>query len=320
MDSTSISPPPGTVPVADHIANHCYDTETTNLQQQPEGGIAAVSSTDSNSLIPSSIPPSDNVRVFDLEQPRTTDMPIHGSHKPGYYYALHRRHSDTYDPHAKGSRSSASGMIMCMEHSGTHIDALCHQAEHMILCGGVSVEDVERFGGFSKHAIEDVPPIVGPAILLDMPRYLGIDCLDLNYLISLDEIRECCEQQGVRINAGDTVLVRTGNAQRWSDEAAYLAGPGVEGKASEWLADQGVIAVGADNMAWDVIGQFDEAYGCEQPGHVILLARKGVYIIENLNLEHLAAAGHWRFEFICLPLKFVGATGSPVRPIAIIQD
>ena len=259
-------------------------------------------------------------RIIDLEQPRTTGMPVIDSHKPGYYYALHRRHTDTYDPENTGARSSASGMIICMEHAGTHIDALCHQAEHLTLCGGIPVRDAEKHGGFSRHAVEEIPPIVGPAVLLDVPALLGVPVLEQEYLISRDELMACCESQGVSIQSGDVVLVRTGNAQRWDDEPSYLAGPGVEARASEWLADQGVIAVGADTMAWDVIGRFDEEYGCHLPGHLILLARRGVFIIENLNLEELARAGSARFTLICLPLKFVGATGSPVRPVAIIDD
>ena len=71
--------------------------------------------------------------VFDLEQPRTENMPIHPNHKPGYSYVLHRRHTDDYGQ--DGPRSGASGLIVCKEHSGTHIDALCHQAEHMIMLG-----------------------------------------------------------------------------------------------------------------------------------------------------------------------------------------
>lgn len=259
----------------------------------------------------------DKSRVFDLEQPRTADMPVIDSHKPGYYYALHRRHSDTYNPEVSGVRSSASGMIVCMEHAGTHIDALCHQAENLTLCGGVPVDQAEGAGGFSSHAVEEIPPIVGPGVLLDVPTALGVDRLDPGYLITLDDIWECRSSQGVDIHPGDTVLVRTGNAQLWDDEERYLAGPGVDGSVSAWLADQEVLAVGADNMAWDVIGHFDDTYGCLLPGHLILLARNGIYIIENLNLEQLAAAGMYRFRFVCLPLKFVGATGSPVRPIAI---
>ena len=64
----------------------------------------------------------------------------------------------------------------------------------------------------------------------------------------------------------------------------------------------------------------DPELGCTLPGHLILLARRGIYIIENLNLEELAAAGRYRFDFVCTPLKLVGATGSPVRPVARVSD
>ena len=73
-------------------------------------------------------------------------------------------------------------------------------------------------------------------------------------------------------------------------------------------------------MAWDVPGLRDPELGCIMPGHLILLARRGIYIIENLALEDLAASGHRRIDFVCTPLKFVGATGSPVRPVALISD
>ena len=62
----------------------------------------------------------------------------------------------------------------------------------------------------------------------------------------------------------------------------------------------------------------DPELGCLLPGHLILLARNGIYIIENLAFEELAAAGVYRFDFICTPLKLLGATGSPVRPVAMV--
>ena len=65
--------------------------------------------------------PQRQLRVFDLEQPRTATMPIHPSHLPGYSYVLHRRHQDSYGQ--DGPRTGASGMIVTMEHTGTHIDA-----------------------------------------------------------------------------------------------------------------------------------------------------------------------------------------------------
>ena len=60
--------------------------------------------------------------MYDLEQPRFAGMPIHPAHRPGYFYALHRRHRDTHDPAAHGPRSSASGVLTLMEHTGTHIE------------------------------------------------------------------------------------------------------------------------------------------------------------------------------------------------------
>jgi len=63
-----------------------------------------------------------SAKVYDLEQPRFHGMPIYPSHRPGYFYALHRRHRDTYQPAQHGPRSGASGTLVMMEHSGTHIE------------------------------------------------------------------------------------------------------------------------------------------------------------------------------------------------------
>jgi kynurenine formamidase len=86
--------------------------------------------------------------------------------------------------------------------------------------------------------------------------------------------------------------------------------------ASDWLASRQVLAVGADNVAWDAT--VPDAERGSLPGHVILIVRHGIYIIENLLLEDLTAAGRREFVFICLPLKMVGVTGSPVRPLAVV--
>jgi kynurenine formamidase len=256
-------------------------------------------------------------RVFDLEQPRTDTMPIHPAHRPGYSYVLHRRHQDSYGQ--DGPRTGASGMIVCMEHTGTHIDAPSHQADHLVLCGGVAVDaQVQTSRGFTRHGVEEIPPIVAPGVLLDLTAQLGVQALAQGYAVTAAELEACCERQDVTIEPGDVVLVYTGNEQSWGDTERYLAGPGMAGEASRWLAERGVLAVGADNMAWDVLGVVDPELGCTLPGHLLLLAQRGIYIIENLRLGDLAAVRAYRFAFVCTPLKFVGATGSMVRPIAIV--
>ncbi len=114
-------------------------------------------------------------------------------------------------------------------------------------------------------------------------------------------------------------LIRTGNSSRyWKDPEGYLSSPGMAASASYWLAGKGVVAEGADIMVCDVIGAKDPDLGVILPGHLILLARNGIYIVENLQLEVLAAGQH-RFSFFCTSLKFVGATGSPVRFLASVS-
>lgn len=264
----------------------------------------------------------DGRRIFDLEQPRTERMPIHPAHQQaGYRYLLHRHHEDEYRPEETGPRTGAAGIVICGEHTGTHIDALCHQSDALELFGGVPVDSrVQTSRGFSRLGAEEIPPIVAPGVLLDVAASEGAGSLKPGYAVTAAELEACCERQGTRVEPGDVTLVRTGNARYWEDVDRYLAGPGVATSASYWLAERGVLAVGADNMAWDVIGYVDPDLGCQLAGHLVLLARYGVYIVENLDLEELAAAECYRFRFICTPLKLVGATGSPVRPLALVSE
>jgi kynurenine formamidase len=261
-------------------------------------------------------------RVFDLEQPRSERMPIHPAHQQaGYSYHLHRHHEDVYKPDENGPRTGASGIIICGEHTGTHIDALCHQSEDLVLHGGIKIDgSVQTSRGFTSLGVEEIPPILGPGVLLDVATSKGTEALEPGYAVTDEDLKACCEMQEVSVEPGDVALVRTGNARHWEDAERYLAGPGMAASASYWLADRRVLAVGADNMAWDVPGLRDPELGCMLPGHLILLVRRGIYIIENLMLEDLAAVRVYSFDFVCTPLKFVGATGSPVRPVAVVPS
>jgi kynurenine formamidase len=258
--------------------------------------------------------------IFDLEQLRTERMPIHPAHKQaGYSYLLHRRHEDEYRPDEAGPRTGAAGVIICGEHTGTHIDALCHQSDALVLCSGVPVGEVQFPRGFTRHGAEEIAPIVAPGVLLDVAAKDGVESLEPGRVVTAAELEECCELQGVEVEAGSVALVRLGNARFWDDEERYLAGAGMDASAAYWMVERGVLAVGADNMAWDAPGSRDPELGCMMAGHLILLAREGIYIIENLALDELAASGHYLFELICTPLKLVGATGSPVRPVAVVS-
>ena len=256
-------------------------------------------------------------KVYDLEQPRTKSMPFAIAHKSvGFTYLLHRQHKDVAV--SGPTRSGASGVLITTEHSGTHFDALCHQALDHKLYGGVEVTPkVETPYGFSVLGIESVPPLVGRCLLLDVAAVNG-GPLEKNHRISAGELKACCEKEGVLPRKGDIVLVRTGYGRFWNDEKTYLQAAGVSLEASKWLVQSGVSAVGADNMGFEVDdGKIDPDRKVTLPCHVLLLVENGIFIVENLNLEKLSSDHIFESLLVCGPLKLVGATGSPVRPVAI---
>ena len=251
----------------------------------------------------------EKARIFDLEQLRYAGAPSHPAHAPGFNYFLHRHH-------ARGgpeARTGASGIIVTPEHSGTHIDALAHQAENLTLHGGIHLDEgVQTSVGFRKLGIETMAPLLCRGVLLDVA---GDKRLDPEYAITPADLERA---QRAEVREGDAVLVRTGYGVLWSKPDEYLRAAGVSAAGSRWLVARKVRAVGADNMAFDVMSSTpDPELKVTLPGHVLLLVRAGIPIVENLNLEELAAAKVYEFVFVCLPLKMRGATGSPVRPVAI---
>lgn len=258
-----------------------------------------------------------NARIYDLEQPRYFGAPIYPSHAPGYFYTLHRHHERGMTE----TRTSASGFMYTTEHSGTHIDALCHQAEDLHLYGGREIDaSIQTSFGFTELGAETITPIITRGVLLDMARYRGVNYIGAGNPVRRAELEAAAQKQGLSIGEGDVVLVRTGNGALWGDATTYLQAGGMSGDASSWLAGKGIRAVGADNMAWDEVGLVDPDFKVTLPAHLILLVRNGIYIVENLFLEDLARDQCYEFTFICLPLKLRGATGSPVRPVAIASS
>jgi kynurenine formamidase len=261
---------------------------------------------------------SDRMRTIDLEFPRTAGMPEFPTHKPGYAFTLYHRHDDKLG--SGGVRSSAFGQLHGTEHAGTHIDALSHQAEGMTLHGGVAVRpEIQTATGFAALGADQLPLIFADGVLLDVARLKGVEFLEPRYAVTAQDLADCCERQGVTVEPGSVVLVNLGNGHHWGDEPRYLDSPGVARSASEWLIEKAVLAVGADNISWDLIESWDDELNCNLPGHLLLLVRSGIFIMENLNLTELAASGHSRFVFLAVPLKYVGATGSPIRPLAFVE-
>ncbi len=257
-------------------------------------------------------------RVYDLGRPLEASTPVAPGH-PNFRMALLRRHGDVQRP--DGS-SSANELISTSGHTGTHIDGLAHFSLDGRLHGGQDAAEASRGARFKTHGVDAIAPIVTRGVLLDVAAAEGKDALEPGRPISAADVEKTCRHHGLEIGAGDAVLFRTGwPVGRYQDEPAYVGWPtGVPGPdetAARWLAERRVHVAGSDTIAFEWLGP-GAGHG-NLPVHVILLVENGIHIIEVLDLEQLAADRVYEFLFICSPLKMVGATGSPVRPLALVE-
>jgi kynurenine formamidase len=250
-------------------------------------------------------------RIFDLAQPYYLGMPHAPTHPP-FLYGLTKMHGEYTGP---AGHSSASDALALGSHVGTHIDALCHFSLGGRLHGGDEVAPLQSYaGGLQKLSIDTVAPILRRGVLLDIAAMEGVAALPQDFEITPAHLEAAVETQAVGIRAGDVVLLRTGWARYWDDAARFIAqvhspGPGLA--AARWLSARKIFAAGSDTASFEIM----PAAG--QPVHVHLLVESGIHIMECLNLEDLAAARVREFLFVALPLKIRGATGSPIRPVAL---
>lgn len=254
--------------------------------------------------------------VHDLGRPLRPGIPQSPNH-PVYTHTLPRRHGDLV---RTDGGSAANDLIMMGTHVGTHVDALAHVSQDGLLHGGVDAAEASRGGRFRELGVDTVAPMICRGLLLDIPATLGLDRCAGGYEITVADLEATLERQGVRPEPGDVLLVRSGWGQLFDEGAPYVGAasgvPGVSVAGATWLADHRPRAVGADSIAFEWLAP--GAGHATLPAHRVLLVERGINIIETLDLEGVAAAGVHEFTFVMSPLPLVGATGSPVRPLAVV--
>jgi kynurenine formamidase len=233
--------------------------------------------------------------------------------------ALLRRHGDMV---REGGASAANELFTMGGHTGTHIDALAHVSQDMKLHGGIDAAAASVGGRFQELGVETIAPMLCRGVLLDVPTALGLDALEPAHRITAEELDRTCRAQRVEVGAGDAVLVRTGwPPNRLQDAAAFVGHatgvPGPDESAARWLADQRIHVTGADTIAYEWLAA--GAGHAQLPVHRILLVEHGIHIVEVMALEELARDRAYEFLFVLIPLRLVGATGSPVRPLAVVS-
>lgn len=254
------------------------------------------------------------VDVVDLGRQLRVGMPQSPNH-PQFWHTLPRRHGDM--TRADGG-SAANDMITMGCHVGTHIDALAHVSHDGLMFGGVDAMQAGIGGKYDALGVHTIAPMIRRGVLLDIAGLHG-GCLDGGYEITADDLEAAAKGAGDGVGEGDVVLIRSGWGSKFAEGTAYVGGPsgvpGVGEAGAQWLAKRRIHAAGADTIAFERLAP--GGGHALLPAHRVLLVESGIYIIEALDLEALAGRGWMEFTFVLVPLNIYGATGSPVRPLAV---
>lgn len=257
------------------------------------------------------------VQYVDLGRQLRVGMPQSPNH-PQFWHTLPRRHGDMV---RSDGGSAANDMITTGTHVGTHIDALAHVSQDGKLFGGADAGTSCLGGKYVEHGVHTIEPMVRRGVLLDPATYLGLPDLDGGYEITVADLQGSLEHHGVQIKSGDVVLIRSGWGKKFAEGQPYVGGPtgvpGIGEAGADWLAAQGIHAAGADTIAFERLAP--GGGHAQLPAHRVFLVENGIYIIEALDLEELATKKIYEFTFVLVPLNIFGATGSPVRPLALVS-
>ncbi len=206
---------------------------------------------------------------------------------------------------------------LCM-HSGTHIDALGHFTIGDEMFNGFTYQDSTNAWGLERLGIEQMPPMITRGIVLDVAGSAGGDFLEGGAVVGRKQLEAALDKAKLTIEPGDVVMIRTGWGRFYGENPAQYSAtePGLDEEAAHWLTERQVSAIGSDTMAVEVLPGVDPKRVF--PVHQHCLAEAGVHLIENLAFDSVMQEGVTNFCFVLIPVKFAGATGCPVRPIALL--
>ena len=257
-------------------------------------------------------------RIYELGRVYEAGMPLF----PGRHFSLTIPGSPTGGPMGKNNvvyhDEMVSGQIGQV---GTQFDGLGHVGTRIdgedVFYNGFARSEFGTASGLNRLGVEKVGVFVTRGVLIDMAGFKGVDRLPVGTVITAQDLQGALKHQSVALSEGDVVLIHTGHGSLWMvDNDEYNRGaPGIGMEAALWLAGQKVAMTGADTWPFEVIPSEDPELAF--PVHQELIARRGIYNLENLDLSVLARDEVYEFAFMFAPVKFKGATGSPGNPIAI---
>ena len=199
-------------------------------------------------------------------------------------------------------------------------DALCHVFQGGRMYNGHPASEVKSTGARRNTVMTVKDGVAGRGVLLDLPRALGAPYVDPDHLVTAAELERAEQVMRLRVRKGDILLIRFGrDVRRQSHDDQALAG--LDPDAALALHRREVAILGGDGVHDPIpSGRIEPDW--PMPIHMIGLVAMGLHLLDNLDLEAIAAAcaevGRWAFLLTLAPLRIAGGTGSPLNPIALL--
>lgn len=264
-------------------------------------------------------------KVYGLGRPYEAGMPFF----PGRGFSLRIPGAPTLGPFGENKLIAHEEFVATeIGQVGSQFDGLAHIGVELggadndgekRFYNGMSLTDIHGAYGFKKLGVENVKPFLTPALMFDVKALRGRS-LKRGEEITVQDLKDALTRQGLSatvLTPGDVALIRTGWGDQWmvDNKSYYDAEPGIGMAAAQWLIDQGVSMIAADNWGVEVLPNPDAALS--YPVHQLALTKHGVYLFENLNLDALSEDKVYQAAFVFSPLPIKGATGSPGNPIMV---
>ncbi|MFE6333595.1 cyclase family protein [Streptomyces sp. NPDC057798] len=242
---------------------------------------------------------------------------------PGRVNPLHAMVQINQEIFGPGTVACSDDAVTMGLQAGTHWDALPHVSHSGRLYNGRPAGTVTAHGGAGFAGMATARHIVSRGVLLDVARARGVERLDGAHAVTPEDLEAAEELAGTRVRAGDIVLVRTGQM------GLYLAGdrhgyahpsPGLSIRTPEWFHARDAAAVANDTLTFEIFPP--EIEDLWLAVHALHLVEMGMPQGQNWNLEKLSTVcgqeERYAFLLAATPEPFVGATGAPVAPVAVL--
>jgi kynurenine formamidase len=270
--------------------------------------------------------------VYSLSIPFGADGPQRGEH--GRFNPIHLMIQDGGDALTGGFRDLFDGqdrnfrgtddVIIMPLQCATQWDSLAHVIHKEKIYNGYSCSEVSSTGAKKNGIVTAQSKLAGRGVLLDIPRARGVAWLEPGEGLTPADLDDAASRQGVDVQEGDIVLLRTGQMALVADRGEwgdYVGGdaPGLALESLDWLYEKRIAAIATDTWGFEV--RPNQTPDVFQPLHIVAIVYMGLMIGEIFNLEELAEAcaadGRYSFLFSALPLPIKGAVGSPINPMAL---